>query len=320
MMDGGIGAREVHAVLTLLGDAITRQLIDLVTRELHDEGIELPAEGWCWLGFGSQARREHALGSDQDNGLVLADELDASELRFRVFSERVCAGLDACGYAFCRGGIMASQDACRKSLAAWTKDFRGWIRNPGAEAVMRSGIFFDMRAVSGQAELATTLQARVLDAVAERPLFVAHVVRDALERRPPLGFFRQLVVEPGGEHAETLDIKHRGVAPIVDLARIHALESRCTEPETLRRLGWARDHGLLSDGDFVELDEALRVLQRERLWHHVRCVKARRPIDDHLRPADLSGVERRQLRDAFRVLQTAQKGLETGHQLENLGR
>jgi len=320
LMESGLGAREVHALLTLIGDAVTRRLIGLVSDELRAEGLELPREGWCWVAFGSQARREHSLGSDQDNGLVLADHLDPSEPRFRALAERVCAGLDACGYAYCRGGIMASQDGCRKTLGDWASDFSHWIRNPTGEAVLRSAIFFDLRALHGQEELLDSLRARVAAEAAARPLFMAHLARDALDRRPPLGFFRQLVVEPSGERTETLDVKQRGVGPIVDLARVYALESRCPAQETFRRLRWARDREHLGETDFVELEEALRVIQRERLWHHVRCVKGGRPVDDRLRPEELSGVERRQLRDAFLVVQGAQQALELGRQLRSLGR
>jgi CBS domain-containing protein len=115
-------------------------------------------------------------------------------------------------------------------------------------------------------------------------------------------------------------VKHRGVGTIIDLARIYALESGCTEPETFRRLRWARERGLLGDGDCAELEEALRIIQRERLRHHVRCIERGRSVDDHLLPAELSGEERRQLREAFLVVQVAQKGLELGHQLRSLNR
>ncbi len=318
LMEAGIGPREVHAVLTTLQDAITRRLIALASRELRAEGLELPSQGWCWVSFGSQARQEGALGSDQDNGLVLADEPAGYEPHFRALGERVCRGLDACGYPFCRGGIMASEAECRKSLRAWEDDFRRWIAEPSRDAVMRGAIFFDMRAIDGDEQLVSTLRTRVAEAVVERPLFVAHLARDALVRRPPLGFFRQLVVEPSGEHAETLDVKRRGVMPIVDLARTYALESGCAEPETRRRLEWARRRGTLSDRGFEELSEALEVIQRERLRHQVRCVTGERPIDNHLRPAELSGAERRQLRDAFRVVRTLQQNLEHSRQLGNL--
>lgn len=64
LTESGIDPREIHALLTLLGDAITRRLIALVSSELDREGLALPSEGWCWVGFGSQARRERALRNE----------------------------------------------------------------------------------------------------------------------------------------------------------------------------------------------------------------------------------------------------------------
>ncbi len=318
LVEAGIGCGEVHAVLTSLEDAITRRLIALVSRELRDEGLEVPQEGWCWVAFGSQARHEGSLHSDQDNGLILSDHLEGAAPGLVALAERVCAGLDACGYSLCRGGTMASRESCRKPLHAWRREFRGWIDEPSRAAVLRGAIFCDSRAIDGRGELLSGLQRSVIEGVTRRPLFVAHLARDALARRPPLGFFRQLVVEPSGEHRETLDMKRRGVIPIVDLARVYALESGCAQPGTRARLRWARQHGRLNESSYEEVSEALDIVQRERLRHHVRCVKSARPVDDHLRPAELSGVERRQLRDAFRVVGIFQGNLEHSHQLGNL--
>lgn len=318
LMDAGIGPEEVHALLTTLGDAITRRLIALVSDQLRDEGLTLPEGGWCWVAFGSQARNEQGLGSDQDNGLILDDAFDGAEPAFVALAERVCAGLNDCGFPFCNGGIMASQKDCRLPLEGWKQRFKGWIYEPSRDAVMRGSIFFDMRAIEGDARLTEALGKYAGDAVLEKPLFIAHLARDALARRPPLGFFRQLVVEPGGEHADTLDIKHRGVIPIVDLARVYALESSCAEPTTRARLKWAHAHSKLSESGHADLSEALEIIQRERLWHQVRCIKAGRAVDNYLRPDELSGDQRRQLRDAFRVVQTLQSSMEFSHQLGNL--
>ena len=51
------------------------------------------------------------------------------------------------------------------------------------------------------------------------PALLRLLARFALSHRPPTGFFRGLVVEPTGEHRGRLDLKQRGVLPIVDLAR-----------------------------------------------------------------------------------------------------
>src|SRR5690606_22696535 len=61
-------ATEVGEIITSFSDSITRQLIQLAENELGP-----PPCAFSWLAFGSQARQEQMLASDQDNGLLLPD-------------------------------------------------------------------------------------------------------------------------------------------------------------------------------------------------------------------------------------------------------
>jgi CBS domain-containing protein len=44
-----------------------------------------------------------------------------------------------------------------------------------------------------------------------------------LKNPPPLGFFRQFLVESDGEHKDAFDIKSRALMPLIDAARILSL-------------------------------------------------------------------------------------------------
>ena len=97
---------------------------------------------WTWLAFGSQARMEQGLISDQDNGLLLAEEPDDEADRyFRRFADFVCDGLNDCGYIYCPGGVMAKGE-WRMSWKAWRRRFDNWMVEPEPQAVMQSSIFF----------------------------------------------------------------------------------------------------------------------------------------------------------------------------------
>ena len=97
-------ATQVTQLTTAVSDAVARRLIALAEAELG------PAPGeYCWLGFGSQARGEQLLGGDQDNGLLIADSLvDEALPWFAKLAKYVSDGLDACGYIYCPGGVMAT--------------------------------------------------------------------------------------------------------------------------------------------------------------------------------------------------------------------
>jgi len=45
-----------------------------------------------------------------------------------------------------------------------------------------------------------------------------------VKNRPPLGFFKTFVVEKSGEHKDKLNLKIKGIAPIIDIVRLFSLE------------------------------------------------------------------------------------------------
>ena len=51
-------------------------------------------------------------------------------------------------------------------------------------------------------------------------MFYAFLGADALKNPPPLGFFRQFLVESDGEHKDTFDIKSRAILSLVDASRL----------------------------------------------------------------------------------------------------
>jgi CBS domain-containing protein len=121
-----------------------------------------------------------------------------------------------------------------------------------------------------------------------------------------LGFFRGFVLEHGGEHGETLDIK-RGIAGVVQLARVHALRAGSTALTTRERITVAGEHGYLDPGMAADLRDALELMSYRRLRHQVTQYRAGRPPDNNIAPADLTDRQRRHLKDAFAIVRSAQQ-------------
>jgi CBS domain-containing protein len=319
MVASDASALDTHKILTQIGDAITRGLIRIAWRELEDSGSPEPVGRYCWVAFGSQARQEHALGSDQDNALIFDDaSVNAAGVLTRL-ADSVCDGLDACGYPRCPGDIMACVERWCQPINVWKQQFSKWILEPSKEAVMRGSIFFDMRAIHGNSSLVGDLAAHVQKEINDHPLFLALLAHSSLDRRPPLGFFRQLVVESSGEHKSTLNLKHRGLIPIVDLARVYGLEAGCSNANTLERLKHAAASGVLSETGCTELMDAYEFLGAVRLRLQARQLKHGTSANNYLDPNDLTSAERGHLRDAFSVISTLQSALETSRQLSSLG-
>jgi CBS domain-containing protein len=76
----------------------------------------------------------------------------------------------------------------------------------------------------------------MVQSAADHPVFLASLARTALRRESPLDFLSQLRGVRRGEHRHQLDLKLHGIAAIVDLARLFALEVGLPETNTLAGL------------------------------------------------------------------------------------
>src|SRR5690606_16640082 len=125
---------------------------------------------------------------------------DAEAVRGRLlpFARAVNCALEACGFPPCDGGIMAGNPECCLSLEEWGRRFAQWIEVSEPQALLRSAIFFDLRAVHGRAELAETLRAGLLARAGATPRFLRDLAGHALAVRAPLGVFGGITVA-GGE-------------------------------------------------------------------------------------------------------------------------
>jgi len=139
-------------------------------------------------------------------------------------------------------------------------------------------------------------------------------VRNALHRiatglRPPTGFVRDLVIEDSGEHAGSLDLKRGGFAPVIAVGRYLSALVPGNPAATLDRVRSAAEHGVIDADDGRDLLDAFDVVQAARLDHQLAQQLAGEQPDDHVRPDTLTTLQRRGLRDAFRVVARVQKAL-----------
>ncbi|MCW2311854.1 putative nucleotidyltransferase substrate binding domain-containing protein [Rhodoferax antarcticus] len=290
-------------IITAITDALTVRLIQLAEQQLGPAPV-----GYLWVAAGSQARNEQTAKSDQDNCLILDDSYDeaAHGTYFKAFSKLVCDGLDACGYIHCPGEMMAMTDTWRQPRKVWAEYFRKWIEQPKPKALMLTCVFFDLRGIYGKTELLESLRRDVLVHTKGNSLFLAHMVGNALKHRPPLGLFGAITLLKGGDHPNTIDLKHSAIVPIVDLARTYALAAGVSQANTHDRLEVSANAGQVSEQSARDLRDALEFLSKLRIAHQARQTAQGQEPDNFLALDELSNFERSQLKDAFGVVQTLQ--------------
>ena len=299
-------ADQIGRILTLLSDALTRRLLILGETQMGKPPFE-----YSWMVFGSAGRMDQTAGSDQDNAMFLAQQPTTEQaLYFKALSEFVCHGLDACGYIYCPGDIMAQNDQWRVSLSTWQDYFHRWVATPAPQALLHSTIFFDMRVVAGSVELFDLLQLQVLKQTKGNQIFIAAMAANAVASKPPLGFFGKFVLERDGEENKVLDLKHRGVALINDIARIYALAEGLTEVNTSARLDQLLGRKILSNKDVKNLKDAHEFIGHLRLKNQGAQVGSGKTANNYLKPRDISSLLRHQLKDAFEAVNSAQNGLK----------
>ena len=300
LVDDGSDAAKVGRAIGASIDALTSRLLTFSIADLGE-----PPAPWAWMALGSEARLEQALSTDQDHALAYDpgerpdEELDPY---FATLAERVTAGLEAGGIPRCTGDAMAITPLLRRSVASWAEAFHGWMTDVGPEGSLFSSVVFDHRTIAGELDMGAVI-APIVSAAPERyPNFLRHLGHRALDRKPPTGFVRALVVESKGEHAGRLDIKHGGISIVTNLARYYAIRTRSAETGTLARLRAAAVAGQIGEDTRGALEECFRLLWQLRLEHQVRQVKDGEPPDDFIDPADLGPIERLALKEAFRII------------------
>lgn len=319
-----ITARIPHLLVQLVAsgqrhDVVTRMITDIadvVTRRLlrmAEETLGAAPARYLWLACGSQGRQEQTGVSDQDNCLIIEDGVTAQDMDyFARLAAFVSDGLDACGYVYCPGDMMATNPRWCQPVSVWEGYFAGWIASPVKEAQMLASVMFDLRPIGGDETLFDDLHVRTLGLAAENSIFTAHMASNALTHATPLGLLRGLTTIRAGEHRNTIDLKHNGVVPVVDLGRMYALQGQLSPLNTRARLQAALDAGIISQTGGADLIDAYDFVAQTRLDHQATLIKQGDAPDNFLPPATLSGFERSHLRDAFVVIKTMQSALMQG--------
>lgn len=312
LVEADATAHSTGRVISSVGEAITVRLL-----QLAEEQLGAPPVPYAWMAAGSLARMEQTAHSDQDNGLLLSDDYRPGEhgAYFEALAKFVSDGLNACGYIYCPGDVMATNPQWRQPLTVWKRYFAGWITNPEPKALMHSSIFFDLRCLHGDRALFSELQHEVLEYCRKNRIFLAYMAANALQYQPPLGFFRNFVLIRGGEHNHTLDLKHNGVVPIIDLARVYALAASVDAVNTEERLEMVSGKGEVSTQGAEDLRDALEFIGVTRLRHQARRIKAGESPDNYMAPEELSNFERNHLKDAFAVVRTLQSAMGQRYQV-----
>jgi len=300
----GVSAAFITRLISRLNDQLTVRLIEL---EAAVHGV--PLDRICWLALGSEGREEQTIASDQDNGLIVADDCAASIDSLLVFAQAVNQGLDACGYPLCKGGIMAGNPKWCLTLSQWKALFDSWIERGDPQSLLNANIFFDFRPLAGDPSLAQALRDHVAARAAAVPRFLKQMSDNALRNGPPQSWTAGVFETLFGREAAVVDLKMNGTVPFVDAARLLALAHGVHATGTVQRFEALADAGGVLPREVRNWIDSFQFLQSLRL----RAQHIGQPTPDAnpnvLDTRTLSALDRRILKEAFREARLVQQRL-----------
>ena len=310
LIDSGTKVEHITRIMTSVSDAVLVRLVELGLREVGP-----PPRAFSFVVFGSEARGEQTLKTDQDNAIIYddgaADEAESLQAYFLRLGRSVCDGLDAVGYARCTGEVMASNPKWCKPLSEWRAHFSRCVMAADPQALLDMNVLFDFRSAYGEVRFAAALREHLRSMVAaDQHAFFFHLAETTLQFRPPLGFFGNIQLESGGGHPAAFNIKN-AIIPVVNFARIYAIRHHIEETGTFDRLRRLVDRGVLLPSSHDELAQTFTLLMELRLAHQAARACAGAEPDNYIEMGELTQLQRSLLKKVFSDIGVFQARLRT---------
>ena len=313
LMGQGVAARQLTQLISHLNDVLAEQLVQWVARQ---QGLNL--QNACWVAFGSEGRSEQTIATDQDNGLVFVSsampaELEQERANWLAFARAVNQALDQCGYPLCKGNVMASNPQCCLTVNEWRQRFDEWIEHGAPEDLLKASIYFDMRALVGQASLTEPLRALIVAKAAAVPRFIKQMADNTLRNRVPLNWLGALETQVI-EGRQWFDLKHQGTALFVDMARLYALAHGVAATGTRERFEALGPLLQVEPHESQTWIASFEYLQMLRLQVQLLPNGAAQQQPNLIELAKLNDIDRRILKECLRVARSLQQKVELDYQ------
>jgi CBS domain-containing protein len=207
---------------------------------------------------------------------------------------------------------MAKNPKWCQPLSVWKDYFLSWIRVAESDDLLSSTIFFDFRCAHGKAELVSDLRSFLMNSLSEWPFFFRYMAENAQQFKPPIGFFRNFIVESKGEHRDAFDIK-KVMVPIIDFARIYALKHGLSETNTQERLHQLFIRKMLRWDTYNEMEHAYSFLVQLRFARQINAMMVEKAApDNYINPKKLTRIEQTMLKEIFSRIDMMQKEISFG--------
>jgi DNA polymerase-3 subunit epsilon/CBS domain-containing protein len=294
----GLSGRDLAEVVSSELGALSRQAAVIAERFMRDRGQGAPPSPYTLVVLGSAGRGESLLAMDQDNAVIFEHgEPGGSEDRwFAAFAARFADILHEVGVPYCKGGVMAKNAAWRGSVATWRDRIGHWITRSNPNDLLSVDIFFDLRAVHGDAGLASGIR-QVAFVAAQGQTAFAKLLVEGVSIPKSLKPFGGIRTDEG-----RIDLKRAGLFGIVAAARALAIRYHVMDRSTSGRLVGVKAIVQVSQTDLDALAEAQGVFLDLIMAQQIEDIAHGTPPSNTVVVKRLSVRDRNRLRVALEAV------------------
>ncbi|MFT4416583.1 DUF294 nucleotidyltransferase-like domain-containing protein [Fredinandcohnia humi] len=214
-------------------DRVMKRVFNVALKRLKP--LNIPCT-FTWFITGSGGRFEQGLISDQDHGIIFAEESDEANHFFYHLGEELSNGLYKAGYPYCEGKVMSSNPLWCKPVNGWKEQLSHWVKEETWEAIRYLQIFYDARVLVGNEPFLCNLKSMINQQQEQGQRLLIRFMENVMLVKKVLGPFGQIIIEENGDHKGSVDMKQSAFIPYVNAIRILAIKEGLHETSTLERI------------------------------------------------------------------------------------
>jgi CBS domain-containing protein len=296
----GVKAGYIMRIITELNDRLIQKIIELCIKETG------PSPGpFTFIVYGSEGRKEQTFKTVFDCAIIYGDQKDSDHKKeLNYFIKKLFTQLQEVfkRLGFNSFNLSGENFPVYGELSEWEKTFIHSLTSGDEKQVLTAKKFLDLRPIYGEPLIANTLKNRLFKLIQDHPDHMSVLVNYAIKQESPLGFFKQFVVERSGEHRDELDIKEKGIMPVVDSLRVIAIAQNVLETSTIERLNAISTKSDVLFGLNDDIASAFEFLLHLRIEDQLREKELHMDIDDFIEPSKLSLLEKNTLKEVFKII------------------
>ena len=318
-------AEQITNLITLLHRNGTK--VSMIARLVQELNAKLFERAWsliaspellnnsCLFVMGSEGRGEQILKTDQDNGLILANDYPISSDVIEACNQ-FSAALISYGYPECPGKIMVNNPEWRMSEEAFTSTARQWLLEPTPDSLMNLAIFLDSHPISGNPTLLQNVKQSLFQLATDNQFLMTRFASAIESFSSETGWWNRILTLGNDSSESCINLKKAGIFAITHGVRSLALENHIRANSTAERIGELIKLHKIPKELGNEVVESLHLLMELRLKGGIAELETGKEVSGDIDISRLSTLERDLLKDSLSVVKRFKQYLRQHFHLE----